>query len=116
MEKYHYTWVQFDIDIRIMVLKIGISGKKFNGIWGPPRGGLIPAVVLSYALDLPILLKPTPDTLIVDDVADTGKTLDQYKEKNFIATLFYHQQSIVVPDIWIREKKEEWIVFPWEWE
>ena len=114
MEKHYYMWEQFDSDIREIVRLVKETGKTFDGVWGPPRGGLIPAVMLSHALDIPLLVKPTPNTLIVDDVADTGRTLDQYKGKNFIVTSFYHRQSIVVPDIWIREKKDEWVVFPWE--
>jgi len=55
------------------------------------------------------------DTLIVDDIADTGETLKNY-EKFFIATLYYHKQSIVKPNIWIYEKKDQWIQFPWECE
>ena len=120
MEKYYYTWEQFDSDIRQIIRIIRFmqesKGRKFDGVWGPPRGGLISAVMLSHALDIPLLIKPTSNTLIVDDIADTGKTLDQYKGKNFIVTSFYHKQSIVIPDIWIREKKNEWIVFPWECE
>ncbi|MEK9183905.1 MAG: phosphoribosyltransferase [Patescibacteria group bacterium] len=114
MKKRHYTWEQFDADTKKIVKLIKKTGKKFDGVWGPPRGGLVSAVMLSHALNIPLLSKPTLNTLIVDDIADTGKTLKTYKGKNFIVTSFYHQQSAVVPDIWIREKKEQWIVFPWE--
>ena len=33
---------------------------------------------------------------------------------NIIMTLYYHKQSTVIPDYWIHEKKNEWILFPWE--
>ena len=113
IDKQLYTWVEFDQDVREIAQRIKESGKKFDGIWGPPRGGLVPAVVLSNALNLPILLWPTANTLVVDDIADTGATLNSFR-RNFIATIFYHQQSKVVPDIWIKEKTIAWIVFPWE--
>ncbi len=53
------------------------------------------------------------ETLVVDDISDTGKALSIYK-KFFRATWYYHKQSKNPPDIWIREKKEKWIRFPWE--
>ena len=113
LDKQFYTWAEFDQDIKEIARKIQESGKKFDGIWGPPRGGLVPAVVLSHALNLPILLWPTADTLVVDDIVDTGATLNSFR-RNFIATLFYHKQSTLVPNIWIREKVVRWIDFPWE--
>ena len=108
-----YTWLQFDNDIREIIRRLKESERKFDGVWGPIRGGLIPAVVLSHALNLPFLIKPTADSLVVDDIADTGKTLFFFRQ-NFIVTLFYHKQSTVLPDIWVKEKTDQWIVFPWE--
>lgn len=88
---------------------------NFQGIYAIPRGGLVPAVCLSHRLDLPLLSEPIPGkTLIVDDIADTGKTLGPYKPDYFIFTVFYHLQSVVVPDFWVFEKGDEWVVFPWE--
>ncbi|TSC82710.1 MAG: hypothetical protein G01um101419_495 [Parcubacteria group bacterium Gr01-1014_19] len=53
------------------------------------------------------------ETLVVDDISDTGKALCIYK-KFFRATWYLHKQSKNPPDIWIREKTEKWIRFPWE--
>ena len=104
------------MDLVKIVDRIIKTGKKFDGVWGPARGGLPLAVCLSHRLNLPFLLKPkSKNTLIVDDIADTGKTLKKFAGKGyFIATWFYHRQSKVVPQVWIREKKDDWIVFPWE--
>lgn len=114
-KKLYYTWQEFDADTRRIVSKIkNIRRHNFDGVWGPPRGGLPLAVVLSHALNIPLLLKPTKKTLICDDIADTGRTLDQFNNKNIIVTIFYHNQSMVVPNIWLRQKKDKWIVFPWE--
>lgn len=113
----YYTWQEFDSDTRRIVSKIKkIRRHNFDGVWAPPRGGLPLAVVLSHALSIPLLLKPTKKTLICDDIADTGRTLDQFNNKNIIVTIFYHNQSIVVPNIWLRQKKDKWIVFPWEFQ
>ena len=88
---------------------------------GIPRGGLVVAVRLSHLLDVPLIdstvhLLPT-STLVVDDIADTGRTLERFRKgcvHVYIATLYYHKQSSVVPDFWVREKTDKWIVFPWE--
>ena len=111
--KQFYRWQEFTSDIKKIARRVKKTGKKFDGVWGPPRGGLVPAVAISHALDLPILLWPTANTLVVDDIADTGATLNSFR-RNFIATIFYHRQSSVVPNIWIKEKTTAWVVFPWE--
>ena len=114
-DKEHYSWVQFDKDVIEVVKRLRKTHKKFDGVWGPPRGGLPLAVILSHALALPFLSSPLSEkTLVVDDIADTGKTLEQYAGKNYIVTLFYHPESMFVPDIWIHKKGKKWIVFPWE--
>jgi hypoxanthine phosphoribosyltransferase len=59
--------------------------------------------------------------LLVDDVADTGKSailikthLERGKAEEIkILTLYYKPWSIVVPDFYGKETSD-WIVFPWE--
>ena len=114
-EKLYYSWQQFDKDIKKIARRIKRTNKRFDGIFGPPRGGLPVAVALSHQLNLPLFLKPkSKRTLIVDDISDTGKTLKPYAKNYFIATIFYRKQSAVSPAIWIRKKTNKWIVFPWE--
>lgn len=88
--------------------------RPFCGVYGFPRGGLPIAVWVSHKAGLPLLMAPHDGALLVDDIADTGGTLKRYAGKYFIATMFYHRQSVVVPDLWLFEKTNEWIVFPWE--
>src|SRR3989338_9674448 len=102
MKKHKYTWRQFDQDIHRIARRAQKLNKKFDGVWGPPRGGLPLAVCLSHTLCLPLLNKPTAKTLIVDDIADSGKTLARFARSHFVATLFYHPQSIIVPNIWLQ--------------
>lgn len=62
------------------------------------------------------------EVLIVDDVADTGKSLlaaiDHINKKNpskvKIATLYYKKHSLIKPDYYIKETSS-WIVYPWEY-
>ena len=91
------------------------AGTRFKSVYGIPRGGLVPAVYLSHLLDIPLVQKPEIGCLVADDIADTGETLKMYRNMRYsIATIYYHEQSIVEPDIWVYEKTDEWIKFPWE--
>lgn len=115
-KKEYYSWISFGKDIDKLVRLLTKRKKHFDNIWGPVRGGLPIAVCLSHRLGLKFITKPTGiNTLIVDDIADTGKTLEGFYRKGyFVATIYYHRQSSFEPYIWLREKKDEWIVFPWE--
>ncbi|MBI2637359.1 MAG: hypothetical protein HYW88_00525 [Candidatus Sungbacteria bacterium] len=119
-----YPWNVFQSDMygkMLPALESLHSIKPFSSVWGPPRGGLPAAVIISYWFDIPLYIHPKideEDMLIVDDIADTGETLSRMlplAQRHFtIATLFYHRQSTVVPSIWLREKTTDWIKFPWE--
>jgi hypoxanthine phosphoribosyltransferase len=115
-KKEYYGWISFGKDIEKLSRLIKKRKKGFNSIWGPVRGGLPIAVCLSHRLGLKFVRKPTgKKTLIVDDIADTGKTLKGfYKKGYFVATIYYHRHSAFEPQIWLREKGNKWIVFPWE--
>lgn len=103
-----------DVDEYIDELSFKLP-KNVTGVYGVPRGGLVLAVMLSYKCNIPLLQAPCEGCVVIDDIADTGTTLEHYKEKGYyIATMFYHKQSKVVPDYWKHEKQEEWIIFPWE--
>ena len=79
-----------------------------------------------YRLDLPSTkfverLREEKKVLIVDDVADTGKSLKLVKEHVMqqgakearTATMYYKPWSLVNPDYYEKETRL-WIVFPWE--
>jgi len=59
--------------------------------------------------------------LVVDDVADSGRTLQLVSEivglygarEVKTATLFFKRRSIVMPDYYVAET-DAWVVFPWE--
>ena len=87
-----------------------------SGVYGIPRGALCLAVMLSHRADIPLLLSPCPNCVVIDDIADSGNTLLHYKEKGYyIATMHYFEESKVVPDFWYQKKfKNDWIIYPWE--
>jgi hypoxanthine phosphoribosyltransferase len=126
---------------------IKASGFEPDLIVGIARGGWVPARLLSDFLDNPNITsikvefyldigktknEPTitqdiqvsvngKKILLVDDVADTGKSLMLVKNhlKNMgaseirIACIYFKPWSIVKPDYYVRET-EAWIIFPHE--
>jgi len=119
--KTFYEWV--DIEIAVSNLCNKLKDESFEAIYGIPRGGLIIAVMMSHKLDIPLITSLTNMSdkkfLVVDDIADTGKTLEKWKNLEVcnnakFATIDYHEQSVVEPDYWINEKGDKWIVYPWE--
>ena len=96
--------------------------KSITGVFGIPRGGLILAVLLSHKMNIPLLAAPCDNCIIIDDIADTGESLLHYDKnssgssrKNYhITTMFYRKGSVVVPEYTLFEKKDDWIVYPWE--
>jgi hypoxanthine phosphoribosyltransferase len=80
-----------------------------------PRGGLCLAVALSHKLKINLISKPLKNALIVDDVYETGITLNTFK--NVEGAMFFVLFSKIKPIWWNTvhiSKKSEWIVFPWE--
>ena len=116
MTKKYYSWEDIDEHMEMLSLDIMKSGINFNKIHGIKRGGLIPAVMLSHILNTPISDVIDSYTLVVDDICDTGETLNSYKElKCPIATIHYKRSAIIEPTFW-RELVDDktWIVYPWE--
>ena len=107
------SWIEFD-ECAYSIYKKCIN-KNFEGVYGFPRGGICLAVVLSHSLGLPLLNEPKNNSLIVDDIYDTGHTLEKIK----------HIKGSEI-HVWVSKKKptwwhsykyikdDEWIIFPWE--
>lgn len=118
MKKKLYTWKQFENDCNKLAVLIRKSGVKFESLYGIPRGGLVLAVRLSHKLGLPLIMHNAnigKNTLIVDDIADSGDTMIGFlgSKKHITATLFYNPSGKYVP-IYFCRKKTDWVVFPWE--
>ena len=147
------TWQGFGDASRELTQQIVDSGWVPDLIVAIARGGLIPAGAIAYALDVkaigtmnvefysgigetlsePVLLPPLMDVsamdgkkvLVVDDVADSGKTLkmvmDLIDEHGLSldvrvearsAVIYKKPVSIIDPDyVWAYTDK--WINFPW---
>ena len=107
------NWLEFDSQIYSIFNRC--KDKNFEGVYGFPRGGLCLAVALSHSLGIPLLEKPQDNSLIVDDIYDTGHTLE--KIKNIKGSETHVWISKRKPTWWKSYKyiqDNEWIVFPWE--
>jgi len=146
MEREYLHWSKVDEAIWTLTDYVR-KDYKVDLIVGIARGGLIPAVRMSHIMDnilmrvmdvkfytdikehaeMPRITVPLTEpvegknVLIVDDVADTGKTLKVVREDIVkkgakdvrIAVIAKKPQSIVDPDYYIFQT-DRWIIFPWE--
>jgi len=118
MKKIYLEWRDIDIAIERLAINIKKSGIEISAIKGLQRGGLIPAVMLSHLLDIPMIEREivSSSVLIVDDICDTGNTLTPYRQlNNPIATIHYKTSALLEPNFWFKlASQNEWIVYPWE--
>ncbi|MDE1564729.1 phosphoribosyltransferase [Actinotignum sanguinis] len=141
------TWERFGEVTRELARDIWDSGYRPDIIVSVARGGLLPAGAIAYALDLksmlvlnvefytgigvtlkdPRLVEPSGDVrgmagkkvLIVDDVADSGRTLrfvkelcEEYATEIRVAVLYEKSRSVLKPD-YAYLHTDSWIAFPW---
>jgi len=160
IKKVYYTFENLSDDIKGIIDEIEYRQKVPEIVIGLARGGLVPAVMLSHHFNVPMIplslslrdfktntvdlekvLEKTIGSknllnkkiLIVDDIFDTGETLDLlYNSLNNIfaspldniqyAVLYYNTshkaKSLTKPDYSVRlidkNKDNIWLVFPWE--
>lgn len=115
----------------------------WKGIIAITRGGLVPAAVIARELDIRLietacvasydhqaqgkaeLLKPMPANvgdgagwLVVDDLADTGRTLELMRQllpHAHYATVYAKPQGRPLTDTFVIEVSQDtWIHFPWD--
>lgn len=146
-EREILTWELFGSASRELAQAIVDDGYEADIIVSVARGGLIPGGALGYALDIkdlhvlnvefytgigttlsePRILPPVPDyhgmggkkVLVVDDVADSGKTLalvlsicEQYGKEVRSAVIFEKPRSEIKCD-YVWKRTDKWINFPW---
>lgn len=137
---YHYTREEFDAAIDRLVHQIKQSGVDYTYIVGLTRGGLIPAVVLSHKLGVPMLASnwatdrkkpsitlmdildnPRNKVLLVDEILDSGNTIKSFMEihgNTDVAVLVWNREQPVVPNYYVKSIQRsifpDWIEFWWE--
>lgn len=132
-DKIILTWEDVERLVDRIVDNIDFPVKKIVGV---SRGGLIPGVLLSHKLDVPfepvlwqtrdgsecdiyvLVTSNDPETLVIDDLIDSGRTLHElkhYASDCKFGALFNKKDDIEL-DICGDNlyNVPNWIVFPWE--
>ncbi len=145
---FHVSWDQIHRDSRALAWRLDGQGPENGGwraVVAITRGGMAPAMVVSRELGIrvvdtisvksydwqdqaePRVIKPPhPDVmnadgsgvLVIDDLADTGKTLELVRTlypKAHFATVYAKPQGRAMVDTFITEVSQDtWIFFPWD--
>ena len=125
--KSHLSWDDIEVLVEKLCNKITSSKLEVKDLWGLPRGGLIPTVMVSHRLNIPITKGTiSPTTLIIDDICDSGLTFENYynlhqNSYSFpfnlkTACLHYKPHtSSFEPTLWANQwSSNDWIIYPWE--
>ena len=144
---FHVSWDQLHRDARALAWRLDGKGPD-NGQWravvGITRGGLVPAAIVSRELDIrvvdtisvksyshqtqkeamvtkepqAVLMGDGEGILIVDDLVDSGKTLELVRRlypKAHFATVYAKPKGREQVDTFITEVSQDtWIFFPWD--
>ena len=130
--KIHLYWADIELLTDKLCEEI-VKIPNVTHISGLSRGGLIPAVMVSHKLNLPytdkILWsddKVIRNTLLIDDICDSGETLDKFVKKyqtlySFpfnlkTAVLHYKPHTSCFEPTFHSELylSDYWLVYPWE--
>jgi len=113
--KIYLSWDDVNDLVDILCEKIITEQPQIDSVFGFARGGLIPAVMVSHKLGLTWSNVMLPNTLVIDDICDTGHTL-----KNCIGgytAVLHHKPhtACLTPTIYASlHEGDEWIIYPWE--
>ncbi len=145
---FHVSWDQIHRDARALAWRLqgmGPDDGAWRAVVAITRGGMAPAMIVSRELDIrvvdtvsvksydrqtqaePRLIKaPSPEimgdggagVLIVDDLVDTGKTLELvralYPNAHY-ATVYAKPKGKPMVETYITEVSQDtWIFFPWD--
>ncbi len=144
---FHISWDQIHRDSRALAWRLDGKGPD-DGAWKAivaiTRGGMAPAMIIARELDIrtvdtisiksydhqkrseaKVLKAPNADMmgdgtgiLIIDDLVDTGKTLEVVKElypNAHIATVYAKPKGRPMVNSFITEVSQDtWIFFPWD--
>ena len=145
---FHISWDQIHRDSRALAWRLDGRGPGADGAWKAivaiTRGGMAPAMIIARELgvrlvdtisvksydhqsqgEAVILSRPEPEmmgdgtgVLVIDDLVDTGKTLEvvkaMYPHAHF-ATVYAKPKGEPMVDTFITGVSQDtWIFFPWD--
>ena len=115
------SWQKVEQDCKELVDDLVLVRENIKNVYGLPRGGLVIAVIISHLLNVVVITDKkliTEKTLVVDDISDTGETLEALlKGKKHIpitATLWRDPETKFIPNYYVNLKESNWLQFPWE--
>ena len=145
---FHVSWDQIHRDARALAWRLdgkGPDGGAWRAVVGIARGGLVPAMIVSRELDIRVvdtisvisyshqsqaadaIVTKSPQAelmgdgtgiLVVDDLVDSGKTLELVRRlypKAHFATVYAKPKGKPMVDSYITEVSQDtWIFFPWD--
>ena len=144
---FHISWDQIHRDSRALAWRLdgmGPAGGSWRGIVAITRGGMAPAMIVARELDIRIvetisiksydhqsqseaqilkkpssrLMKDGEGIIIIDDLVDSGKTLEVVRElypEAHYATVYAKAKGRPLVDTFITEVSQDtWIFFPWD--
>ena len=112
--KISYEQFYQDVDTLATLIKGATkSWEGYDSIFAIPRGGVPVAILLGAKLGLPIVDEIKPNSLVVDDLVDSGKTLEAYPNHNK-AVLYAKPHSPTDKITYMVNVLDGWLEFPWE--
>ena len=144
---FHISWDQIHRDSRALAWRLDGKGPEnghWKGIVAITRGGMAPAMIVARELDIRIvetifiksydhqsqsdaqilkepsesLMKDGEGIIIIDDLVDSGKTLDAVRKsypKAHYATVYAKAKGRPLVVTFITEVSQDtWIFFPWD--
>ena len=114
-QKMYLSWDDVENAVNDLCNKIRFDQINIDSVHGIARGGLIPAVLISHKLGLPYVQAVGKNTLVVDDICDSGVTLEKAPGV-WTAVLHYKPHtSCFQPTMWAEiHEGNEWLIYPWE--
>ena len=144
---FHVSWDQLHRDARALAWRLdgkGPDAGAWKAVVGITRGGLVPAAIVARELDIRVvdtisvksyshqtrkeaqvtkepqaaLMGDGEGILVVDDLVDSGKTLELVRRlypKAHFATVYAKPKGREQVDTFITEVSQDtWIFFPWD--
>jgi len=118
--KIYVSWDDIEHLVHDLCTQITMSNLQIDHIFGLPRGGLVPAVMISHRLGIPMTQDPNlSNVLIVDDICDSGETFIKWSKTSpnaeFACLHFKPKTASFKPTFPASSfHSDEWIVYPWE--
>ncbi len=104
------TWAEIETECERLAAR-WMDKPNLSGVYGIPRGGVPVAVRVASLLDLPLMDVPDRNTLVVDDLVDSGATLARYEGLPTDALYRKPHSPSLAPGATL---VDGWIEFPWE--